>query len=166
MRNYINIIYISGCCGNFFSRCLNLLDNYYCYVDPLMSKKNIVEQNKEEKYNFLSYTTILEKIRQNPSANLGHGWWHDQQEYHKRICKFYNIVDSAVSCVNEVQKIAYVVGTEFTDLDSYYITQLYDQWIKTVITRDKFEVFKERNNLKSDTMLKYMKNFTSVVNCS
>ena len=53
---YIFIIFLPGAAGNFFSRCLNLLSNAYCY-----GQENKLPVTLEEKLKMLSYTPMLNR---------------------------------------------------------------------------------------------------------
>lgn len=52
---YIFLFFPPGAAGHFFSRCLNLLDNSYCWVD---TKTQLPVQNQQDKLALLSYQTI------------------------------------------------------------------------------------------------------------
>jgi len=55
---YIFIYFLPGAGGNFFSRCLNLLDNSYCFAD---AKTNSVPTTLEEKIKLLSFDSQVNK---------------------------------------------------------------------------------------------------------
>lgn len=242
MRNYINIIYIPGSCGNFISRCLNLLENFYCFVNPNSQREEILDQSIEEKFRFLSYENILKNISSDFSVIPDADWWHTKHEYNNLIRKFYNhtgiehvdtpenstivldthinyyyknvisqqsvllgkddklynfyidpednneivllncqyklpnnlsfckeelklfyekivnednfipiklekIIQSSTDCIDEIQKISQKVNHSLTDIEIEYITQLYNQWISTVIKGDKVNLFKKQYNI-------------------
>ena len=53
---YVSIAFLPGACGNFFSRCLNLLDNAHCYTMP-----DDVELTVSNKLKTLDYTSVVNK---------------------------------------------------------------------------------------------------------
>lgn len=52
---YIFLFFPPGAGGNFFSRCLNLLDNSYCWVD---ATTQVPIQDQQEKLKLLSYQSV------------------------------------------------------------------------------------------------------------
>jgi len=59
MRPLIELYYIPGSAGNFFSRCLNLLDNAYCWVPTTATKFSFT---LEEKRKMLSYDIVKNRV--------------------------------------------------------------------------------------------------------
>jgi hypothetical protein len=53
---YVSIAFLPGACGNFFSRCLNLLDNAHCYSMP-----DDIELTASNKLKILDYTSVINK---------------------------------------------------------------------------------------------------------
>ena len=53
---YIFVYYLPGSAGNFFSRCLNLLDNAYCFV---VKKNSTLPTTLTEKIDLLSYNSVI-----------------------------------------------------------------------------------------------------------
>lgn len=245
MRNYVNIIYIPGSCGNFFARCLNLLGNFYCFVNSHSTREEILNQSIEEKFKLLSYENVLKNISNDFSVIPSPDWWHTKHEYNDLIRKFYNhsgiehvdtpenstivldthvnyyyndvisqqslmlgnddklynfyidpgqdtelvllnfqyklpnnlsfynhelglfcrkvvndqnfipislekIINSSSDCIKEIQKISQKVNHILTELEIDYITKLYNQWILTVITKDKINLFKKQYNISKN----------------
>jgi hypothetical protein len=74
---YIFISYIPGAAGNFFSRCLNLLSNAYCY-----GKKNNLPVTIEEKLKMLSYESVLNR-------SLESGNW---VAFEKKLTPYHEII--------------------------------------------------------------------------
>lgn len=58
MKKYISISFLPGSAGNFFSRCLNILDGAYCFI-PANTKQ--IPQSINDKLNVLSYQSVLNK---------------------------------------------------------------------------------------------------------
>lgn len=58
MIKYLSITFLPGSAGNFFSRCLNILNNAYCFV-PTTTKQ--IPVSIEDKLNLLSYHPIINK---------------------------------------------------------------------------------------------------------
>ena len=56
MRTLIELYFQPGAAGNFFSRCLNLLDNAYCYASGTTIPVTI-----EEKFKLLSYSLVKDR---------------------------------------------------------------------------------------------------------
>jgi hypothetical protein len=56
--NYIFIYFLPGAGGNFFSRCVNLLDNSYCFVDANIPH---IPKTLEEKIKLLTYHSQTNK---------------------------------------------------------------------------------------------------------
>ena len=52
---YVFLFFPPGAAGNFFSRCLNLLDNSYCWVD---NETQSLVQDQQDKLALLSYQSI------------------------------------------------------------------------------------------------------------
>jgi len=59
MRTLIELYFIPGAAGNFFSRCLNLLDNAYHWVPPTATKFSFT---LEEKRKMLSYDIVKNRV--------------------------------------------------------------------------------------------------------
>lgn len=58
MKKYISISFLPGSAGNFFSRCLNILDRAYCFI-PANTKQ--IPKSIDDKLNILSYQSVLNK---------------------------------------------------------------------------------------------------------
>ena len=52
---HVFIYFLPGAAGNFLSRCLNLLDNFHCYVDPV---HKVLPMTITEKMTLLSYESM------------------------------------------------------------------------------------------------------------
>jgi len=52
---YVSIAFLPGAAGNFFSRCLNLLDNAHCFVPPGAGL------TIDDKLEILGYTKVIDK---------------------------------------------------------------------------------------------------------
>jgi hypothetical protein len=61
MKTYINIIFTGGSGGNFFSRCLNLLDGFYVWADKTATPAEVIEMDIDKKFNLLSYDSVVDK---------------------------------------------------------------------------------------------------------
>ena len=57
MKTQIELYFLPGAAGNFFSRCLNLLDNAYCWAPA--DTPTVMPNTAEEKQQLLSYTSVI-----------------------------------------------------------------------------------------------------------
>jgi len=55
---YISVSFLPGSAGDFFSRCLNMLSNAYCFADKITKK---IPVTIEEKLSILNYDTVINK---------------------------------------------------------------------------------------------------------
>jgi hypothetical protein len=55
---YISVSFLPGSAGDFFSRCLNMLSNAYCFADRATKK---IPVTIEEKLSILNYDTVINK---------------------------------------------------------------------------------------------------------
>ena len=77
---YIFITYLPGAAGNFFSRCLNLLSNAYCY-----GKENNLPVTIEEKLKMLSYESVLNRSLESVESSNWLAFEKELLEYNKVI---------------------------------------------------------------------------------
>lgn len=75
--NYIFIYFLPGAAGNFFSRCLNLLGNSYCWVDTTTKR---VPQTPREKIQLLNYESQIFK---------SFGTRHWVNDFESRVTAYY-----------------------------------------------------------------------------
>ena len=69
---YVSIAFLPGACGNFFSRCLNLLNNAHCYKMP-----DDIELTASNKLKILNYTSVIDKsfnTRNWPDFEFANDW--------------------------------------------------------------------------------------------
>ena len=78
MRTLIELYFLPGAAGNFFSRCLNLLDNAYCWRLPDNPK---ISFTLEEKRKILSYDLVKNKTH---TYKLQKDWI----EFEKKLVRF------------------------------------------------------------------------------
>jgi len=57
MKKFIFLEFVPGAAGNFFTRCLNLLDNAHCWVNATSAFSN--SNTLEEKLKLLSYQSVM-----------------------------------------------------------------------------------------------------------
>ena len=56
MVNYVHLYFLPGSAGNFLSRCLNLLDDFYAWGDL---KTKLLPVTLDEKINLLNYSPVI-----------------------------------------------------------------------------------------------------------
>jgi hypothetical protein len=78
---YIFITYLPGAAGNFFSRCLNLLSNAYCY-----GQKNNLPTTLEQKLKMLSYESVFDRSPE--SIEYNSSW----VEFEGKLTPYYRII--------------------------------------------------------------------------
>jgi len=85
---YIFIIHLPGAAGNFFSRCLNLLSNAYCY-----GQENNLPVTLEEKLKMLSYTPVIDR------KSVTDDWvkFEDQLTPHGQIIEHHSLPPGSYS---------------------------------------------------------------------
>jgi hypothetical protein len=74
---YIFITFLPGAAGNFFSRCLNLLSNAYCY-----GQENNLPTTLEQKLKMLSYESVLDR------SSTSDSWI----AFENKLTPYYNII--------------------------------------------------------------------------
>lgn len=52
---HVYVYFLPGAAGNFLSRCLNLLENFHCYVDP---NKKVLPSSIIEKMELINYASV------------------------------------------------------------------------------------------------------------
>ena len=77
---YIFITYLPGAAGNFFSRCLNLLSNAYCY-----GQKNNLPTVLEQKLKMLSYESVLDRSSESVESSSWAEFENKLTPYYRRI---------------------------------------------------------------------------------
>jgi len=220
MRTLIELYFLPGAAGNFFSRCLNLLDNSYCYA-----RGNTIPTTIEEKYKILNYELVQNRSYNDDNNSLSNdprrNWvkFEDQITHFEDVLDYSKLPDNATaiwlchphktfdktvshpnriffyidssdafewtllnclykdsylviefllhgkklknnpavhkislteivqdrnSFINEFVRVCAIFDRQVTDIERRYILDLYDQWIKTTLPREKFPEFKDQ----------------------
>jgi hypothetical protein len=212
---YIFVYFLPGCAGNFFGRCLNLLNNAYCFVDRNTPKK--FPTSIDSKINLLSYNSMINKsfedrvwtVFEHQAAHYHtfHPHWqlpddsysvwiaHPNKEQHASLAgpndvtySFYidssdcfewgvvnalyknsyldvqwfingnklkndpsvhkinlnNIIGGEQSFLDEFVKVCDIINHQLSSEEESAIKSLYQQWIKTTLSKDNICDFKNR----------------------
>jgi len=87
MRTLIELYFQPGAAGNFFSRCLNLLDNAYCYASSTTIPTTI-----EEKYQILNYNLVKNRSYSDGNS-LSNDPRRNWQKFERQLIPFETILD-------------------------------------------------------------------------
>ena len=214
MKTKIELTFVPGSGGNFFTRCLNLLDNAYCWVPAnTPTKYPVTAEEKMQLFNYVD-APLHEDLGsyaqkwvdweckltgfQDPEHNLipedAVGIWPSHPSVHNGKSQsddtffFYiditdafewtilnglyktaiptvnefmhglrlknhpkvhkidlaKIIASRESFIDEFCKVCAIFGHSLNPAEKTQVITLYDQWIQTTISPEKFSEFKQR----------------------